>query len=189
MPLLVRRADEERLLVPGEEFLDREVLEAADRVLGGGLQGIPRAGVVAVVYAKRAVAGTGERADGVCGILDAPSVAWTSLISRARSHTSGSRFVECTSSTDKTRSRYGANPQRSMPAIRYGLGLEESTVKCAPAWASPLHELERAGTRLGAVAVEVQHVLVDHADHLAIAFAQAEPLMEECTALGDAHGR
>ena len=53
----------------------------------------------------------------------------------------------------------------------------------------PLHELERAGTRLGAVAVEVQHVLVDHADHLAIAFAQAEPLMEECTALGDAHGR
>ena len=53
----------------------------------------------------------------------------------------------------------------------------------------PLHELERAGTRLGAMAVEVQHVLVDHADHLAVAFAQAELLVEERAALGDAHGR
>ena len=35
--LLVRRADEERLLAPGKEVLDRKVLEAADRVLGGSL--------------------------------------------------------------------------------------------------------------------------------------------------------
>ncbi len=117
--LLVRRADEERLLVPGEELLDREVLEAADCVLCGSLQGVPRAGVIAVVYGQRAIASAAKRADSVYGILNAPGqLLDVPMISQARSHTSGSRFVECTSSTDSTRSRYGANPQRWMPAIR-----------------------------------------------------------------------
>ena len=53
----------------------------------------------------------------------------------------------------------------------------------------PLHELERTGTSLSTVAVEVKHVLVDHADHIAVAFAQAELLVEERAALRDAHGR
>ena len=41
-------------------------------MLGGSLQGVPGAGIVAIVYGERAVAGASERADGVCGILNTP---------------------------------------------------------------------------------------------------------------------
>ena len=68
------------------------------------------------------------------------------------------------------------------------LGARRSHRQMRARLGKPLHELKRTGTSLGTVAVEVQHVLVDHADHLAVAFAQAELLVEERAALGDAHG-